>query len=87
MRHTVLGALSVRPQDGYSGATPWQPGVESLSLSRSGTMCPPRGEPQGDARVPYAERTVDIDVTQQAAVPHFEAPLFPRLWFAHPVRA
>jgi len=37
--------------------------------------------------VPYAERTVDIDVTQQAAVPHFEAPLFPRLWFAHPVRA
>jgi hypothetical protein len=50
-------------------------------------MCPPRGEPQGDARVPYAERTVDIDVTQQAAVPHFEAPLFPRLWFALPVRA
>jgi len=28
--------------------------------------------------VRYAERTVDIDVIPQAAVPYFEVPLFPR---------
>ncbi|AKC70263.1 hypothetical protein MB84_13385 [Pandoraea oxalativorans] len=31
----------------------------------------------------HAECTVDIEVTPQAAVPHFEAPLFPRLRIAH----
>ncbi|MCI3205700.1 MULTISPECIES: hypothetical protein [Pandoraea] len=37
--------------------------------------------------MPHAERTVDIDVIPQAAVPHFEAPLFPRLRTVQPVRA
>ncbi|AJP57105.1 hypothetical protein UC34_09010 [Pandoraea vervacti] len=35
----------------------------------------------------YAECTVDIDVIPQAAVPHFEAPLFPRPRIAPPMRA